>query len=72
MKPFTICRLPKPLSMVVVMATMLPSLSTIDTWLVEGSDSESSSPRGSAPAGLPATGTPIVLSILMSVERCFR
>ena len=44
MKPFTI-RLPKPLATMVVIDTMLPSLSTIDTWLAKAQGGRSKAHR---------------------------
>ncbi len=71
--PPTICRLPKPFSIVVVIDTALPSASTIEMWLVEGSAAESSMPlRAGAPAGRPATGTPMERSIRISAARARR
>ena len=71
-KPRTICRLPKPFSIVVVMEIALPLRSTIDMWLVDGRFSEVSVPAVLAPEGMPATGVPMVFVMLMSLERAVR
>jgi hypothetical protein len=42
-KPRTICWLPKANSMELVIATALPSASTMEIWLVDGSSGEASS-----------------------------
>ena len=59
-KPRTICWLPKAYSIEVVIATALPSASTMDRWLVEASSSEASSASSAsgAPGGEPGRARP--------------
>ncbi|MNT58123.1 hypothetical protein D3C72_1955410 [compost metagenome] len=72
-KPRTICRLPKPFSMVVVMDTALPALSMMDMCVVDGRASELSLPVAPVtPGGMPATGTPMLFCRLMSLARSLR
>src|SRR5262249_8312642 len=71
-KPWVIWWLPIALSMVVVMDTAFPSWSTMAMWVVPCSSAMSSGAYSAVvqqPGGLPATGTPIDLLMLMSVER---